>query len=170
MEPFDTSHMDPQHIRWCQEYALDRNATRAAKVVGYSVASAHTQGYRLSHRLDCELYVEWLREYDARQIGLSRANVLEEFRKIAFHDSRNLYDDEGALKPVHLLDDDIAAAVAGVEVSSIPGTTVVLHKIKLLHKDGALDKLAKHYNIYEDHQKSGIGEINITIAGKDADL
>ena len=37
-------------------------------------------------------------------------------------------------------------------------------------KDATLDKLAKQYNIYEDHQKSGTGEIHVTIAGKDVDL
>lgn len=39
--------LKPRQEKFCQNYLLYRNATRAAIEAGYSEASAHNQGYRL---------------------------------------------------------------------------------------------------------------------------
>lgn len=155
MDTFDTSAMNPKHVRFCREYVLDFNATRATRAAGYSPNGAHATGYNMLQRLDCELYIEWLKEFEFKKIELSRESVIAQIGRMANHDPRKLIDEEtGELKKVIDIDDDTIVGIGS----------------KPADRAKALDMLAKHYNIYEDHQKSGTGEIHITIEGKDAQL
>jgi len=75
----------------------------------------------------------------------------------AFVDPRKLYRADGRPVPVPELDDDTAAAVAGVEVieeyegkgesREFVGYT---RKIKLADKKGALDSIARHLGMFVD--------------------
>ena len=47
--------------------------------------------------------------------------VLKEIARPAFLDIRKAFNADGSLKPIHDLDDDTAAAIAGLEVSEIRG-------------------------------------------------
>jgi phage terminase small subunit len=98
--------------------------------------------------------------------------VLQEFARLAFLDIRKAFDADGNLKPIHEMDDDTAAAIAGleVEVKRITGeadddlegqphggalkrqygASARLHKIKLTDKKGALDSLARHLGMFVD--------------------
>jgi hypothetical protein len=78
--------------------------------------------------------------------------VLCEFCKIAFGNLRNYFLPDGAMKPVHELTEDEAAALWSVSVSDAPTGNMV--KIRMYNKLTALDKIAKHINFY----KSGAPE------------
>ena len=47
--------------KFCQNYILHNNATRAAKDAGYSEASAYNQGYRLLQETSIQERIEELR-------------------------------------------------------------------------------------------------------------
>lgn len=118
-----------------------------------------------------------LRIAELRQLHLKRHQVtvdrvVSELSKLAFLDIRKAFDEEGNLKPIHELDDDTAAAIAGLEVEvrrvtgeadeelegqphggalkRQHGATARLHKIKLSDKKGALDSLARYLGIFVD--------------------
>ena len=83
--------------------------------------------------------------------------VVAEFSRLAFLDIRKAFDEEGHLKPVQELDDDTAAAIAGLEVEDLwegrgesRERVGRLHKIKLSDKKGALDSLSKYLGIAPD--------------------
>lgn len=152
---FDTSGMDPVHVKFCREYVLDFNATRAARAAGYASSSAYNSGYRLLQRFDCELYIEWLKDHEFKKIDASRESVIALLHRMASHDPRKLIDNEtGEAKKVTDIDDE----------------TIVGYGMKPSDRLKAADSLAKHYNLYEDHQKSGTGEVHVHIDGKDAQL
>jgi phage terminase small subunit len=46
------THLKPRHERFCRNFVASRNATDAARIAGYSLASADKQGYRLIRRAD----------------------------------------------------------------------------------------------------------------------
>lgn len=82
----------------------------------------------------------------------SAAKVLNEASRVAFSDIRKLFDENGSIKPLHLLDDDTAASIAGVDVVTIFGddkTPMLVRKIRLWSKTDALEKLFKHLGLYE---------------------
>lgn len=84
----------------------------------------------------------------AKELGISRKRVAHEYARLAFMDVRKLYNEDGTLKNITELDDDTAAAVAGVEVfeETNPITGDLLgtnRKVKRDSKLTALDGLSK---------------------------
>ena len=83
--------------------------------------------------------------------GITPERVLLELGRLAFLDIRKAYRSDGSLRPLHELDDDTAAAIAGMEVVEIgDGDDVigVTKKIKLSDKKGALDLLMRHLGMF----------------------
>lgn len=157
----DTTLNDKQ-IRFCKEYiACKFNATQAAINAGYSKKTAAEMGCENLRKPHIQKYLSELIEKDEKRIGLdvSRERTLLEIARIAFSDIRKFYTMDGALKPITDLDDDAAAALAGVEVyeekvSDPDADEVVVagqtKKIKTYDKTKALEMLAKHHKIYTD--------------------
>ncbi|MFO1324175.1 MAG: terminase small subunit [Burkholderiales bacterium] len=87
------------------------------------------------------------------QVNLER--ILFENARIAFADIRRILTPDGNVKPPAEWDDDIALAVASYElVPTKFGTSV---KVKMADKGGALDRLGRHFGMYEkdNRQKAG---------------
>jgi phage terminase small subunit len=83
--------------------------------------------------------------------------IIAEYARLAFMDPRQVFDARGKLKPIHDLDDNTAAAIAGIEQEDIwegkgEGRENVgqLKKIKLSDKRAALDSLAKCLGMFTD--------------------
>lgn len=81
---------------------------------------------------------------------LTPDRVLEELRRLAFSDIRELFDDKGNLRPLHTLTAEQAACIAGVEVviknaKAGDNQTDTVHKIKIWDKNRTLEMLAKHF-------------------------
>jgi phage terminase small subunit len=101
----------------------------------------------------------------ARRTEIDADRVLVELGRIGMSDIRRAFTESGDLRPIHDLDDDIAAAIAGVEVVTRPGAEVDengnrtvehVHKIRLWDKNSALDKIAKHLGmLVERHEHTG---------------
>lgn len=95
-------------------------------------------------------------------IGIASAKrVLLEASRLATFDPRKLFREDGSPKPINELDDDTAAALAGLDVveewegsgddRQFVGYT---KKYKVADKNSALEKLFKHHGLYEkDHQQ-----------------
>ncbi len=76
---------------------------------------------------------------------------------MAFLDIRKLLNPDGTMKPLDQLDDDMAAAIAGLDLAEIrdeDGAPIgMLKKIKIADKLTALDKLARHLGLLQDKVK-----------------
>ena len=86
--------------------------------------------------------------------------ILQEYSRLGFFDPRKLFNDDGNPKKITELDDDIAAAVAGLDVVEFfegcgedRGMTGYIKKYKLANKIGALDSMARHLNMFVDKQE-----------------
>lgn len=86
----------------------------------------------------------------------SAARVLQEATRLALFDPRKLFYEDGRPKPINELDDDTAAAIAGLEVveefSGSGGDRVFIgytKKYKVADKNSSLEKLFKHHGLYE---------------------
>jgi phage terminase small subunit len=90
-----------------------------------------------------------------QRADLSAARVLEEYRRLAFSDTRSFFDEHGNLKPVQELTAEQGAVLSGIEViiknaKAGDGVTDEIHKIKLWDKTKALDSLAKHFGLLKE--------------------
>lgn len=133
--------------RFVDEYLIDLNATQAAIRTGYSKKTARQMGTEnLSKPVIQEAIAKGMEDRSSRT-GISPDRVLLELGRLAFVDIRKAYTEDGSLKPLHELDDDTAAAVAGMDVTEIgTGDDAIgfVKKIKLSDKKGALELVMRH--------------------------
>jgi phage terminase small subunit len=102
--------------------------------------------------------------------------VLQEYARLGFFDPRKLFNEEGKPKSIVELDDDTAAAVAGLDVQEewegygedriFVGYT---KKYKLADKKGALDSMAKTLGMFTDKIESTNVNLNDDISNLSAE-
>lgn len=137
------------------------NITKAAISIGYSERSAATLGSRLFKDVDTQTLLKSETEKRTSASGLTVERTLRELSRLAFSDPRKLFDKAGKQIPIHLLDDDTAAALAGFEVTEEQTTTtkgkrstvaslVRSTKPKMWDKNAALEKAMKYLQLYSD--------------------
>jgi phage terminase small subunit len=131
------------------------NGTDAAITAGFSPRSAAQQATRMlkDAKLSAEINARKLLSVRAAEAitDLSIERTVREVARIAYFDPRRLFGPDGKLKAVAELDDDVAAALASIEVDE---DGVI--KIKLCSKDAALDKAMRFHGLYaKDNTQRG---------------
>jgi phage terminase small subunit len=146
-------------------YIGHMNATKAYMAVHPDAAydSARVQACRLLAKPNIQHAIAEARAKVAGKLELSLERVLLEATRLALFDPRKLFAADGRPLNVTELDDDTAAAIAGLEVleeyESVGGErTLVGHvkKYKVADKNSALEKLMKHLGAFEkDNRQKG---------------
>ncbi|PUZ25032.1 terminase small subunit [Chitinophaga parva] len=149
--------LNEKQKRFCEEYLVDLNATKAAIRAGYSQATAYSQGHDLLKKPEVQAYLAEKRKELQERTGITVERVLREYARIAFFDPSSLYTVDGGLKQVRDLDADTAAVIAGVEVhedfvSDSPNKEAIgqTKKVKFVDKIRALDSLSRHLGLFND--------------------
>lgn len=139
--------------RFVSEYLVDLNATQAAIRAGYSEKTARSIGVENLTKPDIQTEIQKALDERAKRVEITQDRVLQEYARLAFFDPRKLFDDEGNPKHITELDDDTAAALAGLdvvkEVDPDSGDVTYTKKYKLTNKLGALDSLGKHLGMFD---------------------
>jgi phage terminase small subunit len=144
--------------KFCEEYLIDLNATQAAIRAGYSEKTAYSIASENLIKPEVQEYIQDRQKELQAKTEVTQMRVLKELARVAFLDIRKFYDDNGKLKQPHELDDDAAAALAGIDVTEEfeyknNGSREQIgwtKKVKLHNKLVALDSLAKHLGMYKD--------------------
>lgn len=112
---------------------------------------------RLLRNVKVEEYINSRLEEMSKKLEVSAERVLKEYARLAFFNPKSLFNDDGSPKSVNELDDDTAAAIAGLDVLEeyegygenrvFVGYT---KKYKLADKKGTLDSLARHLGLFND--------------------
>ena len=145
--------MTPKQRRFVDEYLIDFNATQAAIRTGYAAGSAEVTGSRLLRNAKVQAAISAAQQQQTEKLGITVEDVLSGIARLARADIRKLFDERGNLHSIHDLEDDIAAAVAAIEVVSRPvpggqhGEIERVHKIRLWDKNAALTNLARSCSI-----------------------
>lgn len=146
-----------------REYLVDLNATQAAIRAGYSKNRAGEIGYQLLQKTTIQAAIKEEMDKRAERTEITADKVLKEFAKLAFFDPRNLFDEKGNPKDITELDDNTAAALAGLDVvqeyDPETGVTSYTKKYKLASKQSALDSLGRHLGMFLDRS-----EVNASVA------
>ncbi|MFG1350114.1 terminase small subunit [Xanthobacter autotrophicus] len=146
--------MTPRQRRFVEEYLVDLNATQAAIRAGYSRWTAVKIGSENLIKPDIAREIQRAMDERSARTGITAERVLQELARIAFFDIRKAFNPDGSMKPLDQLDDETAAAIAGLEVAEILNEdgehTGSVRKIKLADKLGALTLLARHLGMLND--------------------
>lgn len=154
-------HLTAKQRRFVQEYLQDLNATQAAIRAGYSAKTANKMVGRLLVNVGIQQAIQAAMDRRATRLELSTDRVLQEIARLAFVDVRRFYEADGRLKALDTLDDDTAAALAGLEVVEEvgregDGTRVVLglnKKVKTWNKVAALELAGKHLKLFVERKE-----------------
>lgn len=154
--------------RFVEEYLVDLNATQAAIRAGYSAKTADRIGPELLGKTCVSEAIQAAREEQTKRTNVTADRVIQEYAKIAFFDPRKLFMDNGAPKEICSLDDDTAAALAGLDVleeyegsgenREFVGYT---KKYKISDKLRALEALGKHLGLFDSTKENTDGEVQI---------
>ena len=147
------SKLTSKQARFIDEYMIDLNATQACIRAGYSARTADRIGPELLGKTCVQSALSVRMKDREKRTEITQDRVLREFAKLAFFDPRKLFDADGKPLPIHQLDDDTAAVVAGLDVASVGNSDMGIGevlKIKLADKKGALDSVARHLGMFND--------------------
>jgi phage terminase small subunit len=131
---------------------------QAAIRAGYSPKSAGVQACRLLKHVHVQQAIAPQREQAVQAraeavntMALSAERTRLEIARLAYFDPRKMFDADGNPLPITKLDDDTAAAIAGIEVC-VKGNDEMgygeIRKVRIADKNAALDKAAKIDGLY----------------------
>ncbi len=145
---------------FCREYIATGNATAAYRKSYNCDKSKPASVNRLAKanidNIKIRARIKELQAEVAEKLLVSEESVLKEYARIGFSDVRQLFDEDGKLKPVHDLDNDTAAAISAVKVVSKnagPGEVEYVHEYKMWAKTAALDSLGKNIGFFAKDNK-----------------
>jgi phage terminase small subunit len=136
---------------------------------------------KLARRPDIQARIVELRKRQLGMADITGQRVMLELARVGFSDIRSIYNEDGRLKPIHELDADAAASIAGMEfeermekqieedlatgepvVKWVPVRTV---KVKRYDKNPSLLTLAKHFKLVGD-EGDGVNALASALADR----
>ena len=137
-------NLTPKQIRFCQEYVIDWNGTRAAIAAGYSQDTATQMASENLRKPYIAEYIEEIKNKLSELSGVTALRNINELAKVAYSNISEMVDDSGTLKPFDELTDSQKAAISEIYTESYGETeegVTVKRKIKLHSKLQAIDLL-----------------------------
>jgi phage terminase small subunit len=149
--------LTPKQMLFVREYLVDLNATQAALRAGYSAKTAGKIGFENLQKPEIAAAIAAAQTARAQRLEVTADRVLRELARLAFFDPRKLLNADGSPKALHELDDDTAAAIAGLEVfEEFAGAGQdrvqigVVKKYKVADKNTALTNAMRHLGMLRD--------------------
>lgn len=132
--------------RFCEEYLVDLNATRAAIRAGYSQKTAFSIGVENLKKPLVQEYLQKLMNNRSQRTEITADRVLRELAAIAFSDRTELakVSDKGFVEftPTDNLNQDTKKVIAGIEEGKYGTKITTYDKVK------ALELLGKHLGLF----------------------
>lgn len=160
-------------LLFCQEYIKDLNATQAAIRAGYEKHAAGQQACRMLKNVKIQEYVQQLANKRAERVQVDADTILKELLKMSTVDITKAFTDEGWLKPLSDIPDDVRRAISGLEINELfDGQGDDKHiigvgkKIKFYDKTKSLELLGRHLKLFTDKTEHS-GEIGIKVIMED---
>lgn len=143
--------LNDMQLLFIDYYLIHMNATKAAKLAGYSEKTAYSQGHRLLNHAEVQRRIDETMQEQAEDRRITRERVLNEIAKVAMANPRDymLVDEKtGKAKiDMRVITRDQWAAIAGIDKD---GT------VKFSDKMRALEMLGKYLKLFTDrHEHSG---------------
>ena len=143
----------------------------------------HEQASKLMANNKIAARIQELRAPVVEEALLTQKRIGQELARIALFDIRKLYREDGSMKLPHELDDDSAAALAGIDIVEMAGglkidtadgashVPMYIKKAKTWDKNTAITNAMKHLGMLIDKSEvKHTGEITMVLSEKDADL
>ena len=93
--------------------------------------------------------------YDDAEHGIDRPNIVRQLSRMTYYDPAQIVDDEGEPRPLHKLDEEIRAAIQGVEVIVRDGGggddayRTITYKYKFCDRNSCMEKVMRYAGLFE---------------------
>lgn len=157
--------------RFCDEYLIDFNATRAYKAAYKSCRkdeTANVNGSKLLRKTKVQEYIAEKQQEMQERNKITQDTIIQELAKIALFNIKDIYNEDGTLKKVTELDDDTAKAISGVKILQKAGAMKIILS-KTNDKTKALELLGKHLGMFKENvnlTQDKPFEVNINVKKK----
>ncbi|MEI3390160.1 MAG: terminase small subunit [Clostridia bacterium] len=157
--------------RFCDEYLIDFNATRAYKAAYKSCRkdeTANVNGSKLLRNTKVQEYIAEKQQEMQERNKITQDTIIQELAKIALFNIKDIYNEDGTLKKVTELDDDTAKAISGVKILQKAGAMKIILS-KTNDKTKALELLGKHLGMFKENvnlTQDKPFEVNINVKKK----
>jgi phage terminase small subunit len=156
--------------KFVKAYLETNNGTKAAIAAGYSVKTAGAAASRLLKNVKVKEMMAAPIAKAAAETEVTVARLVKELSRIAFLDIRKLFDSNGHLLPLDQLDDDTAAALAGVDIDDLyegfgqdREKVGVTKKVRTASKLDAIGKLLAHLGAAELGKNERVFNLTINL-------
>jgi len=151
---------------FCHEYIIDWNASRSARVAGYSEKTCSVIGCENLTKPKIKQYIDFIKDDIEKESGVTKLKQINELAKIAYSSISDLHDTWIELSEFEILTSDQRAAIESIDTKVIKknlGTKddpdiydVEYVKIKLFSKISAIAEINKMmgYNAPEKKELS----------------
>lgn len=154
---------------FCHEYVIDWNASRAARVAGYSENTCGEIGHENLKKPQIQAYIKHIQVDLAKLAGVSKLRNLQELSKIAYSSIAHLHNSWIKRKEFEELTEDQKAAIESIDTKVERPTEFhgEIHyvKIKLFSKTTAIEMINKMMG-YNDPEKHEITQIELSTEEK----
>jgi phage terminase small subunit len=164
---------------FCLEFTKDLNGTQSyLRAKGPEWKGKRTTAGAECHKLlkkpEVVRKIRTLMEKRAERVQVDSDDVLRELKHLGHSDLRRIYKADGTIMHPHEWPDDIARAIASIEVEELfeghgDDRTWIGYtkKVKLWPKDKGLELMGKHKKLFtEKHEHSGTVSLEQLVAGE----
>jgi phage terminase small subunit len=141
--------MTPKQERFVEEYLVDLNATQAAVRAGYSARTAREIGRENLDKPDIQAALQTAFAARSQRVEIDQDWVIRRLARIADLDLRKLFTDDGTLRPIQELPEDVAGAISSVDVIKRKDDAEE-YRVRLPDRIRALDLLGRHLGMFRD--------------------
>lgn len=161
----------PRQLLFALEYLQDFNATRAYRTV-YGAKNdnvAAVEGSKLLRNPKVAPYLDRVLEKATADAEVTVDRILREFIRMAWVDIGEAYDEDGCLKALKDMPEDVRRAIVGIEVNELwewegegdereRVQVGVIKRVKFADKKGANELLAKYRKMLVDRHEFGLDD------------
>jgi phage terminase small subunit len=161
--------LTPKQSLFVKEYLVDLNATQAAIRSGYSAKTLSSMGEQLLRKIEIRAAVDDAMRKRAQRTEFNADRVLKEIERVATVDPIHLVNDDGTLKQMQDIPEDVRRAIASFEIIETfewvgegkerrREWTGYLKKMKLVPKNESLNMAGRHFKMFTDVLDVNVGE------------
>ena len=158
-----------RHEKFCQEYIIDLNGTRAARDAGFAKKSARVSACRLLTKANIQKRIQQLKKDRSERTGITQDMVLKELAAVGFSDFKHYgqINKDGGVEfyPFEDIEGEKTRAIKSMK--EVDGAQSHSMSLKLHDKIKPLELLGKHLGMFpERHEHSGEVKVPLFIMSR----
>lgn len=143
-------------------HALAQGGTADQAYVDAGYARNAGNAARMNAMPHIQARVQELKQAAAKLATVSIARTVEEWRRLAYSNIKDLFDAQGKLCPITELPVEVAASIASIEITQV-GEIETLKKVRLWDKRATLEQVARFLGMFEKDNEQARGTVNVNI-------